>query len=160
MGSEIWDLKQSRAPLSVSVSSLIAIGREHEKTKTAKSGMSFGKEANKRIIFAVGAEACFCLWQLKYRHARTCLILVSSNELGVLLLSPMQNWVQTIGKKVWFCCSIVSYVSTFELTSFSHIDHKLCVWLLLAIQCSIIGGNIWCNAIHATWTEGLHYTPT
>ncbi len=160
MGSEIWDLKQSRAPLSVSVSSLIAIGREHEKTKTAKSGMSFGKEANKRIIFAVGAEACFCLWQLKYRHARTCLILVSSNELGVLLLSPMQNWVQTIGKKVWFCCSIVSYVSTFELTSFSHIDHKLCVWLLLAIQCSISGGNIWCNPIHATLTEGLHYTPT
>uniref|UniRef100_A0A0E0G2R1 Uncharacterized protein n=1 Tax=Oryza nivara TaxID=4536 RepID=A0A0E0G2R1_ORYNI len=46
--------RDSRAPLSVSVSSLIAIGREHEKTKTAKSGMSFGKEANKRIIFAVG----------------------------------------------------------------------------------------------------------
>uniref|UniRef100_A0A0D3F2D0 Uncharacterized protein n=1 Tax=Oryza barthii TaxID=65489 RepID=A0A0D3F2D0_9ORYZ len=39
-----------RASLSVSVSSLIANGREHEMMKIAKSGMSFGQGANKRII--------------------------------------------------------------------------------------------------------------
>lgn len=55
-GSEIWDLKQSRASLSVSVSSLIANGREHEMIKTAKSGMNFGNGANKRIILL------FMLW--------------------------------------------------------------------------------------------------
>uniref|UniRef100_A0A0D3F2C0 Uncharacterized protein n=1 Tax=Oryza barthii TaxID=65489 RepID=A0A0D3F2C0_9ORYZ len=41
---------KSRASLSVSVSSLIANGREHEMMKTAKSGMNFGHGANKRII--------------------------------------------------------------------------------------------------------------
>uniref|UniRef100_A0A0E0CHS1 Uncharacterized protein n=1 Tax=Oryza meridionalis TaxID=40149 RepID=A0A0E0CHS1_9ORYZ len=41
---------ESRASLSVSVSSLIANGREHEMMKTAKSGMNFGHGANKRII--------------------------------------------------------------------------------------------------------------
>uniref|UniRef100_A0A0D3F2D3 Uncharacterized protein n=1 Tax=Oryza barthii TaxID=65489 RepID=A0A0D3F2D3_9ORYZ len=49
----IRDLRLEAEQGSSIVSSLIAIGREHEKTKTAKSGMSFGKEANKRIIFAV-----------------------------------------------------------------------------------------------------------
>jgi hypothetical protein len=57
LGSEIWDLKQSRASLSVSVSSLIANGRELEKMKTAKRGMSFGQEANKRIILLLVLRA-------------------------------------------------------------------------------------------------------
>uniref|UniRef100_A0A0D9YP58 Uncharacterized protein n=1 Tax=Oryza glumipatula TaxID=40148 RepID=A0A0D9YP58_9ORYZ len=45
------------ASLSVSVSSLIANGREHETMKTAKSGMNFGHGANKRIILLKLGEA-------------------------------------------------------------------------------------------------------
>uniref|UniRef100_A0A0E0G2R6 Uncharacterized protein n=1 Tax=Oryza nivara TaxID=4536 RepID=A0A0E0G2R6_ORYNI len=47
----------SRASLSVSVSSLIANGREHEMMKIAKSGMSFGQGANKRIILLLVLRA-------------------------------------------------------------------------------------------------------
>uniref|UniRef100_A0A0E0G2S3 Uncharacterized protein n=1 Tax=Oryza nivara TaxID=4536 RepID=A0A0E0G2S3_ORYNI len=51
---KFWD---SRASLSVSVSSLIANGREHEMMKIAKSGMSFGQGANKRIILLLVLRA-------------------------------------------------------------------------------------------------------
>uniref|UniRef100_A0A0D9YP63 Uncharacterized protein n=1 Tax=Oryza glumipatula TaxID=40148 RepID=A0A0D9YP63_9ORYZ len=51
---KFWDVlvHELKAPasLSVSVSSLIANGREHEMMNIAKSGMSFGQGANKRII--------------------------------------------------------------------------------------------------------------
>uniref|UniRef100_A0A0E0JX92 Uncharacterized protein n=1 Tax=Oryza punctata TaxID=4537 RepID=A0A0E0JX92_ORYPU len=51
---KFWDVlvHELKAPasLSVSVSSLIANGREHEMMKIARSGMSFGQGANRRII--------------------------------------------------------------------------------------------------------------